>query len=270
MKGILGKSLIFLLLLNGFAFAAQKAVIKLEPRIKAQCLEKIDPYPMDDIRPFFKDSLVLCRKEEFVCATGVIGLDSQRADAGLNDYLYARGICNLKDENYNIYRSGRDFFHPVTREHLGFEALLIGAAQLTVLGDVSEFKITRSDEWIEVGNRLLPSSSLLPIRNFSPSPGNVDCDGFILSIRDGNHFAGKHDVVVVSFGAREGAMAGDLFDIVQTDRKRTICEHCPCPPNLTPRKVGRLLIFRAFEKLSLGLVVEAEEIINLLDRVRTP
>lgn len=247
-----------------------KKTVMLRPRIKTRPLPFVSPYPKNLLEPFFKDSLILCGRACFNCAPKVVGLDKERADAGKGDFLYVRGIETVKDRIYNVYRRGRNYFHPVTKECLGFEAKLIGTAGLTVLCPVSELEVLTASEGIVIGDRVLPSESLPPYPNFIASPAITPAEGFILSIRDGDKFAGKHDVVVISLGEREGLVPGNLLDIYQVNRRRTTCEPCPCPPRLPDLKVGRLLVFRTYEKLSLALIVEAKEIINLLDRVRSP
>jgi hypothetical protein len=289
-KGICA-TFIFLLLMNSLAYARPLPPIRLSPQIQMEEVE-VSPYPMDIIKPFLSDSLMVCHREELACSPKVIGLDHRRGDAGKGDYIYVRGLCDDgpcendylcegKNKIYTIYRPGKNYYSPCIRngccdrEYLGYEAEVVGTAELTKLGPVSELQVKDASEGVEIGFFVLPSTVLPPKRDFIARPATIKCEGYILHQRTdgvpgGAPDIGRNDVVVLSLGQRDGLTEGDMLDVWQANLPRTVCEPCPCPPKLPDRRAGRIVVFRIYEKLSLGLVVEAEEIIRLMDRVRAP
>lgn len=245
--------------------------VLLRPRIKATELIEIPRYPLETIKPFlYRDAFVFCSREDFACGPYVMGLDAVRSTAGTGDYLYVRGIENLTERSYTVFAPGHAYFDPVTREFLGYESEAIATAEMTVLGPVSEFKVVNATEGITLGARVFPSYILPPVQSLAQRPASAIKEGFILNIKDGQGDGGRNQVVLINLGLRDGLREGDILDIFQTNRKRTICEPCPCPPILPDLRLGQVLVFRSFEKMSLALIVRATEIVNIMDRVRNP
>ena len=115
-------------------------------------------------------------------------------------------------------------------------------------------------ESIEVGSRLLPSvgSSLPSTLTLHPAK-SMPAEGFILSVRDGINQAGPNQVVLISLGQREGLVAGATLDIMQKGPKivdPTYKGWRKCFVQLPDLRIGRLLVFQTYEKLSLGLILE--------------
>ena len=80
-------------------------------------------------------------------------------------------------------------------------------------------------------------------------------------------------MVLISLGQREGLVAGDTLDIMQNGRKivdPTSKGWRKCFVQLPDLRIGSLLVFQTYEKLSLGLILESTEMISLLDKVKSP
>lgn len=286
----LGKIGIFIALgagLNGMIQAAAQTntektnrppqIIKLEPQIREQpsMVASERSISTEALRPFLNSSLIFENKKQFNETPYIIAQSNGLTEGGaLGSTLYVHGIKEAEEPIYNIYKGGKNYKHPVTGEMLGFEALSIGAAELQSLGDVAQFKITKAIESIENGARLLPSfvSTLPPSLIMRPAKYTGD-GGFILSVRDGLDQIGRNQIVVISLGKREGIQEGNILDIYQTGKK------VPDPASkgwrtrtvrLPDIRVGSVLVFQTHEKLSLALVLEAKEVIHLLDKVKSP
>jgi len=185
-----------------------------------------------------------------------------------------QGLNHSEDLNHSIYREGKAYQHPVTGEKLGFEIIPAGEATLTKLGTPSELVVTKALEPIEVGMRIFPAYALnLPTKiRFIPAEKDLE-EGYILSVHKAVDQIGKNYTVVLSLGERDGVVEGNYLDIYQsgqtvTDpsskswRKKTI--------QLPDKRIGKLLVYQVYEKLSLAIVTEAIDIAHVLDKVKSP
>lgn len=248
--------------------------VRLGPQIREEPIpNSIGKISLRKLKPFLKLSLILDNKAQLANAPYVLAENEQRLEGGKNSILYVRGVQNIDEPLYTIYREGRSYCHPITREPLGFEALAIGTAELQTPCESAEFKVLTSDEAVEVGAKLLPGYAAILPPCLDLKPAEATQEGYILSIRDGQDETGKTQVVVLSLGMREGIAEGDILDIYQSngsvvDPKLTAI--IPCKVKLPDSRVGNLFIYQAFEKLSIGYILETKGPVHLLDRVRNP
>jgi hypothetical protein len=259
-----------LMLFSGPVVAARPTV-KLHPHIRSEPLKE-KTFSLKSLKPWLEDSLIFSSKSQYMDAPVVVAEDRKYTLAGTNNILYVKGLCPIEDIRYKVYRGKKCYRHPKTKEYLGFEAEAVGVAQLELVGKISQFKVIKFNQDIELEDRLYPSSlSQLPSLLIT-KPGKATEEGYILSIRDDSTQAGAHQIVVLSLGEREGIEAGNLLDIYQNrvDSPNTMNEEKAGPVRFPPNKVGQVLVFRTFEKLSLAFILKASDEINLLDKVRNP
>jgi hypothetical protein len=80
---------------------------------------------------------------------------------------------------------------------------------------------------------------------------------------------GQFDVVTLNRGARDGLTEGSVLAIYKTGetvRDRVTGESVKIPDE----RAGLLMVFRAYEKLSYGLVLGASRSLAVMDKVRNP
>lgn len=245
-------------------------VFKLSPkaRIVSQG-EAIDTIPLDAINAFLSRSRI-STKEELKGAPYVLSGMDQHLIVGAGDRLYARGSFLDGPRVYGIYRQGQTFIDPVTHEKLGILAEDMGSAELiTSEGEVSTLKVTRTTEEIRAGDRFLRQEERVIASMFYPSPPEGEVEGVILAVEKGLNQVGNMDVVVINRGEREGVVAGNVMAVYKRGgkvRDRVTGERVQLPDE----RAGILMVFRVFEKVSLGLVLEAYRGISVEDKVRNP
>lgn len=275
----LGFGVMVMLAISSIAYAGTTNnglnTVKLKPKIReSKTIKPISTISMETLRPFIRTSLILNDKKQFLSAPYVLAENENRIEGGPGSVLYVRGMQCSEESAYGIYREGQIYKHPRTGEKLGFEAISVGTAELKTPGDPAEFNVVSVTEGVEVGARLLPSfASPLP-NALTIRPANPMLEeGFILSVRDGLNQIGRNQVIVISLGQRDGLVEGNTLDIMQRGRKVVDTKSKgwrKCIVQLPDRRIGSLLVFQTYEKLSLGLVLEATEIINVLDKVKSP
>jgi len=90
-----------------------------------------------------------------------------------------------------------------------------------------------------------------------------------LTVEKGLHQVGNLDVVVINRGEREGIAPGTVMAIYKRGgkiRDRVTGESVLLPDE----RAGVLMVFRVFDKVSLGLVLEAYRGISVSDYVQNP
>jgi nucleoid-associated protein YgaU len=243
---------------------------KLSPSVKVIEGDKaITTIPLDKISAFLSKARIVS-PEELKQAPYVVSGQSERLLSGKGDRVYARGFFDPDISAYGIYREGQTFKDPKTREVLGVYAADIGAAKMRSLdNDIATLLMTRSNEEVRLGDRLLLDEGRSIESNFVPSSPSSEIEGEIIFVEGGVTQVGKMDVVLINKGSREDLAVGNVLainkrgaevrDRVRGDKVR-----------LPDERAGLVMVFRTFEKLSLGLVLEAERPLSVGDKVLNP
>ena len=245
-------------------------VVKLSPKVRVEPLNSVIPaIPLDRIQSFLSDNRVLTQ-EELDAAPYVVAGDERHIVMGLGDYLYGRGDWTDAHQNYGIYRKGSAYVDPQTKEVLGFAAIDLGMAQFqSAEKDIARFKVTKSQEDIRPGDRLLPTEERKVNSVFYPKAPAKQIDGQIISVFSGVRNVSQYDVVVIDRGDRDGLAVGDVLavyskgEVVQDKVSNELVK-------LPDEKRGILMVFRTFEKVSYGLILRAETPLKVLDVVKNP
>ncbi len=243
----------------------------LGPRIRRSPLEQaIQAIPLQDIKSFLSDNLVLS-KDVLEAAPYVLAGVNGRIVSGAGDRIYARG--ELPDANqsyYGVYRPARVYKDPDTDEVLGYESKAIGGGYLiSTQEDIMTLNLKRTHEEVRTKDRVLPTQEE-PIQSvFYPSAPEQQINGRILSVLRGVTQIGQYDVVAINKGKREGMAPGHVLHVFT--RGETVKD----PVNgelvkLPSEKGGTIMVFKAFEKVSYALVMHTQNVLSVLDEVRTP
>ena len=171
---------------------------------------------------------------------------------------------------YGIYRQGRTYVDPVTREVLGINADDIGTGQrIGEEGDITTLRLTRSTQEIRIADRLFSTEERTLTSSFVPSEPLQTIDGLILDVPRGVTQIGQYDVVTLNKGRRDGLSEGNVLAIYKTGetvRDRLTGEQVKIPDE----RAGLLMVFRAYDKLSYGLILQATRQMAVLDKIRNP
>ena len=246
------------------------AVVKLTPQMRLEPIEA-DKQPTmryEDIAAMLGRPYVLERKAAREAPYVLSAAESRRVLSGRFERIYARG--NLADRKiFDVVRSIKPLRDPDKNTLLGFEAEYVATAQLMESGDPALFMLTESVMEVRPGDRLIPVDDVLLPLEFTPSPPTRPVHGFILSVYKGVTEISQYNVVSISVGKDQGIKAGDLLAIYRNG------EWVRDPVTgrgvkLPQQRAGLLLVFKPFEQVSYGLVLEAEQSIHVQDRIATP
>ncbi len=243
--------------------------VKLTPQIKELPHgDAISAIPLDVVNSFLSRNQVL-DDDDLEGIPYVVAGSERRLLTGEGDDFYARGEFG-ETNAYGVYRIGDEYRDPETREVLGIRAKDVGAAKIKrVNGEVATLGTTRSEEEIRIGDRLLPHEERRIDSIFYPSAPENGVEGVILAVEGGVSQVGRLDVVAVNLGQREGLEVGNVLAIYKLGE--TVTDRVEGGRiKLPDERSGLLMVFRTFEKMSYGLVLEADRPLAVNDKVMNP
>ncbi len=244
--------------------------IRLSPKIRSTPIDTAIPsIPLNAISSFLKRSRIIDNTDGVSKAPYVIASRQERIVTGAGDVIYARGQFPEDAKAMGVFRKGRDYTDPKTKEYLGTVVHDIGVAKIkSVSGDVGTVSITESNQEIRVGDRLLETEETAVQPTFYPSAPKQTVEGEILSVIGGVTQIGQFDNVLINLGGRNGVMSGTVLSI-----NRVAIVHDKIAKQkveLPPEHVGTLMVYKAFDKMSYGIVLKALQPINTGDMVTNP
>ena len=147
-------------------------------------------------------------------------------------------------------------------------------------GDPATVALTMTNREALEGDRLIPETVDIPL-NFFPKAPDIEVDGRIISVVDGVSLIGQYQVIVMNRGARHGLAPGDVLTVFQDgdyvrDRysksafvsKKSL--FAGEKVKLPDEEAGTIMVFKVYDRISYGLVMEATDAIRVLDAVRNP
>ncbi|MBT8140481.1 MAG: LysM peptidoglycan-binding domain-containing protein [Gammaproteobacteria bacterium] len=247
-----------------------RGTMKLSPNMRTSPLgSAISAIPADVLNGFLSRSRVL-DKETLELAPYVVAGSDHRLVSGAGDRIYGRGDFDPATRFYGIYRPGQVFRDPVTREKLGMQAHEIGTGQIIAEDDqVATVVLNYSNEEVRNSDRFLPMANEEVPSTFYPKPPESDINGHIIAVEAGVANVGRFDVVTINRGEREGLQVGDVLgvdragELVKDPVKRGSVQ-------LPSERAGLMMVFKVFEKVSYGLILEAERPLSVMDEVSNP
>ena len=240
--------------------ALKREVVKLKPSIREEDLSAaIPPISPRSISAFLKAPLVTSSAEAQAAPYIVDGFYN-RLITGKYDQMYARGVKETTAANFQIFRVGREFVHPVTKESLGLQALDIGTASLERPGDPARIAITSSREEVAIEDRLRPTNDIGLTPFFFPSShSDKSIVGYILPVDEKTPELGPLDrVIAITLGKREGVKQGHVFKVLSSP----VVKADPLKPKesftIPEEEIGLIMVFRVFDKVSYAIITDVE------------
>lgn len=244
--------------------------VKLGPQIRVQPHgDAIPAIPLDAIDTFLSKTRVV-EPGELEAAPYVVAGQEKSIIVGAGSDFYVRGEAGEDQAFWGVYRNGGNYVDPETGDILGVRAQDIGSGRLKARNEeILTLHATRSVEEIRIGDRILPVEDRTIDTVFYPSAPPPDSDGVIMAVEGGIDSVGRFDVVAINRGEDQGLRIGNTFAIYKVGeqvRDRIGGDVVKLPPE----RAGLLLVFRTFERMSFGLVMEANRPLKVGDLVREP
>ncbi len=244
---------------------------KAEPLVRSEPIDRapIPTISAQAIEAFLNRPLIV-EENTLAKSPRVIAVADSRVYSGQGDRLYVRGLPEGAEvgSDWHIYRSAKPLLDPDTRKPLAYEAIFVGSGKLEKLGDIATVRLTGTQEEIGDGDRLMPAERARSF-NYSPKPPDQTINGKILSVYRGVSQAGKNSVISVSAGKANGLDVGSVVAIRQIGRQVTDRQTNE-KLRLPDEAIGHVLIFRVFDKISYGLIMDTKGYPVIGDKITNP
>lgn len=249
-------------------------VERLEPKVRERPLEEAIPsIPADAIQQFLTRPRVVSL-DELHSAPYILGNYEGRLISAAGNDVFARGFPGGRPDasSYSIFRPGDPLVDPDTGETLGYEAIHVGKAAVRAYGPPSRLEITDSEREILKGDRLLPADREPVHARYVPTVPDQKVDGQIIKLFDAISQVATDQIVVINRGADDGMRTGTVLAIAQSGGTITdpYADNGPEEVQLPPQRVGTLMLFKVFDRLSYALIMDATHPVHLHDQVTNP
>jgi hypothetical protein len=262
-------------------------------RVEAQTGGPLATLNTSTIEAFLFEPLIV-EENELASAPRIVAAQENRVMLTRGDRAYARGPSDSplidnqgKLQIYRLFGIATPLRDPQTREILGYEAQFTGKASL-VRSEMKEeiesggktttsqipasIDILEAKDEIQVGYRMLPEPER-QFFNYVPHAPTGPVSGQIVSIYSSSGLvnASQNQVVVINRGRRDGLESGHVMAILKngetlidkTDPARALIK-------LPNERNGLLMVFKTFEKLSYGLILDITDGVRVGDRMAAP
>ncbi len=244
--------------------------IKLSPKIRTlPAAAAIPAIPLTAIDSYLKNSRIFNSTTDLERAPYILAIKSERILAGAGDKVYARGFFKPQGGNYDVFRNGNPVTDPDSGEMLGVIGHEVASLYVnSIKNDIATLTIQKSRIEIKAGDRLMKEDDFSLATTFFPRAPDAPVEGKILANLNGSKKMSRYDTVVINKGARESLRQGDILAVYRTEKvKDKFTKELVTLPS---ERVGLVMIYRPFEKLSYGILLSATEEIAIGDSLKSP
>ena len=270
--------------------------VRLSPRVRSEGLpdDALPSLAAHMLEPFLVGPVIV-EEDGLKAAPRIVATQEGRVLLSRGDRAYARSPGNAaltddpaqKQKAFRLFRNAKALKDPLTGEVLGYEAPYVGKAALVRSESTEQtsdasgasrtdiipatIDIVAAKEEVRVGDRLLPEPER-EFQSYVPHAPAAKVDARIVSVYgNGVVTAGQNQVVAINRGSREGMEVGHVLAI-QTGGKRVVdpTDEARAEIRLPDERNGLLMVFRVFDKLSYGLVMEIRDGVRVGDRLTNP
>ena len=241
--------------------------------------QSVASIPYESVSAFLSRGMVL-EKGQAEDLPYILATRGDHIMAAAGNDVYVRGNDPVPmGTRFSVVHIGEELIDPDDGKTVGFAGDFIGEGVMARGGDPATVSLTDTNREALQGDRLVPETVDIPL-NFFPKAPDFQVDGRIISVVDGVSLIGQYQVVVINRGARDGLGPGDVLSVFQTGdvvrdrfsggllRKTRISggEKVKLPDE----EAGTVMVFKVYDRIGYGLVMEATSDIHVLDAVRDP
>ena len=271
-----------------------------EPRLSRKRLKKLSPTPRLQEKqaaiptsPLTSISAFLSR-DHILAPALLAGAPRLLGDAKATprffegDVFYGQGQYD-KGKLYGVYRLGKDYLDPVSKEFLGKQLIFIGLSEVSKNPNVNATEQVTPHDFISSSREARQGDLILPIPEhemlpayFLPQSVPKTIKGQIIAALNNSRVVGKWDIVVINRGQRDNIQIGSMLSILRSgpgiliDKNRVVyqqdastLDQIGSPDIKIPaERVGEILVFRVYDKVSIAIIMRSTEVISADNKIQ--
>jgi LysM repeat protein len=239
--------------------------VRISPRVRSQPITAaVTAIPYEAIAAFMRRPSLLT-KEQVKTLPYVVGLRDMHLIGGQGNDVYARGLQHADvGARFNVVHIDEPLRDPENNKVMGYRGLFVGTTTVTAVGNPAKLSADKTDRELLRGDKFFPEEVAVAT-DFIPHPVADNVHGSIMAV-EGVWIAGRYNVVAINRGTKQGIEAGHVLAISQKGEK--VADHYANGGKesywsmghnvkLPNERAGLVMIFKAYDRMSYGLIMEA-------------
>lgn len=234
----------------------------------------IPPIPLSSIEAWL-DRTIIVNPADYKTTPYVIASKSKNIITGAGNKIYTNGVRLIIGQRYGVYREGKPYIDPVSKQIIGLEVTQVASGIVTNVANnnVSSIELDKTygqevregdRVFVEVGN-YLPSA-------FYPKPAQATRGGRVIRVLNSISSTGRDGVVAINLGSRQNVSAGDVLSVFQkgVTVQDNFADIKGKGVRLPSEEIGHVMVFKTFDDISYAYVLDAESPIRETDYLMNP
>jgi len=262
----------------------QGGAARLDPRLRSSPLDGAIPtIPYSAISAFLSRPSVLTN-EQIREAPHVVAFRDEHVIAGTGHEVYIADLKAEPNSRFSVVHVGDPLRDPDDNKVVGYQGIYTATALVSRPGSPAKALLIDTSRETLQGDKVLAADLDVPLNFMLRAPRN-EVHGRIISVIDGTQDIGQYQVVVINRGKRHGIDAGHVLAVDTAGKtvhdvygRQSSLTHTlggfgtsfAPKVKLPDERVGTLLVFKSFDRISYALIVGAADVIHVHDVVRNP
>jgi len=263
------------------ARSTEGGTTRLSPEVRREPLSRaVNAIPYE-VMASFMGRPTLLDKDQVAKAPYVVAMRDGHLIGSVGNEIYARGIGkDPVDTRHSIIHIEERLYDPDGGALLGYSGIYVGSGPIAMAGDPAKLILTDSAREALQGDKLFPERLDVNM-DFVPHAPDADVDASIIAVRS-HTMMGQYQVVALNRGSRHGLDAGHVLAVHQAGEvvrdtyskgglaARKSRNSSGQKIRLPEERIGLVMVFKAFDRMSYALVMETSHEIRQGDLARNP
>lgn len=260
----------------------QAGAVRMDPRLRTSELDaSIPTIPYAAIAAFLGRPTIMT-EDEIRHAPYVVAFRGEHQVASSNNEAYVRDLPATPASSYAVVHIAGPLRDPDDNSVIAYEAIYTATAQVQKAGDPAKTILSDPARETLRGDRLVSGDLSQTPMNFTPRAPAGEVRGRIIDVVGGTDLVGQYQIVAINRGKRHGLEPGmvlaideagyQVSDIYRHSGTIGSTESKTFAPKvqLPEERVGTLLVFKVYDRMSYALVVNATDTIHVQYVARSP
>jgi hypothetical protein len=195
-----------------------------------------------------------------------------------------KNLNAIDHARYSVVHIGDPLRDPDDGKVVGYQGVYTATALVSKPGDVTKAVLIDTARETLRGDKVMSADNDVPL-NFIPSAPRTKVNGRIIAVVDGTDLIGQYQIVAINRGIRDGVNNGTVLAVDRagsvvkdvyahgasfTRKNQDLGTSFAKKVKLPDERTGTMLVFKAYDRVSFGLILGATDTLALQDVVHNP